>query len=154
MKKWLFVLFLMLLVLIPSIAHAGSPTCTDVTNISTQSYTADPSDCIIRVNNAFSSTDMVIYLPEDGGTFTVQNGASYDGDDCENYGTDEDPFIVCEPQGILVLSLHSGYTVDGSEAGVEDAGQYLQGSPHRSSDTFTFNGDTGNWDTTYDYWYP
>jgi len=146
-------LITLFLLSICSVAYAGAPDCTTVTDVTSgDSYTASASDCIIRVSVAPSHTAFVVNLPEDGDTFTVQNGAQPYSDDYCDYD-DIDQIWICYPRAIEVYSLDRNNTVDGSGS-VTDAGMYIQGGgEYRSSDTFTWDG-TSNWNTTYDVWYP
>lgn len=150
-KILILALFLSIL---PLNALAGAPNCTDVTNVTTgDTYTASPSDCIIRVSRPFNSSTFEVNLPEDGDTFVVQNGAPYTDDECDNAGPEEEPIYICYPRSITVYSLDRVHnTVDGSGS-VTNGGNYLLGDPYRSSDTYTWD-SVSNWGASYDVWYP
>lgn len=144
-------LFLALLLSCP--AFAGAPECTDVTEVTSgDTYTADPSDCIIRVNVPFSHDSFEVNLPEDGGTFTVQNGAEYSSDQCDY--DDIDDIYICYPRSITTYSLDRFHnTVDGTGSATA-TGMYVRGDfQYRTSDTFTWDGSS-NWGVAYDVWFP
>lgn len=153
MKPIKFVSFILFLALLPFKALAGAPSCTDVVHITSgDAYTASASDCIIRINVPFDHAAFEVNLPEDGDTFTIQNEAAYEGDQCDYDEVDQ--IYICYPRAIEVYSLDRiHHTVD-STGSVTDTGMYVQGeSNYRSSDTFTWD-DVSNWGANYDVWYP
>lgn len=151
--SFIFFSLVFALFLVPA-AQAGAPNCTDVTYVTTgSSYTASPTDCVIRVVRPFSNSSFEVNLPENGDTFVVQNGAPYTDDQCDNAGTEEEPVWICYPRSITVYSLDRVHnTVDGANS-VTNAGMYLLGEGYRSSDTFVWDA-VSNWVMTYDIWYP
>ncbi len=134
-------------------AHAGAPNCTGVTDVTSgNSYYADPSDCIIRVNVPFSFTAFTVYLPDgQDAVFTVQNDADYESDHCEDYGDEEyGPFIVCQPRAIEITSTGYSSTID-SENSKTQAGFYLEGYERRQQAYLEWNGSS-NWSFTESDW--
>lgn len=149
MKKSIVLMFLFF----SQLAWAGAPNCTTVTDVTAgNSYTASAADCVIRVNRPFSFTSFEVNLPEDGGTFKVQNGASYAGDQCDY--DDVDQIYICYPRAITTYSLDRVHNTVDTANSVTETGMYVQGGgEYRSSDTFTWDGSS-NWGAAYDAWYP
>lgn len=145
------VFFAIIFSVINTFVFAGSPTCTTVTNVTTgDSYTADVSDCVIKITRPQSFTSFNLYLPETGGTYTVQNGAELNTDYCADYGDEQSgPIIICQPRAITVFSLDSNNTVGNTQSDTM-TDMYLQEDPHRASNTYTWNG-VNNWDVDYGY---
>lgn len=146
-------IILISLLFLAQLAWAGAPDCTDVTDVTSgNSYTAAASDCIIRVNLPFSYVSFEVNLPEDGGTFKVQNGAAYAGDQCDYNDIDE--VWICYPRAITIYSLDRYHNdVDHADSVTENGMYIMGGGEYRTSDTFTWDGSS-NWDTAYDVWYP
>lgn len=151
-----FVIFSICSTLFHNFAFAGSSSCTDVTELTSgDTYTASDSDCVINVNLPFNNASFVLTLPETGGTYTVYNGVSLASDHCEDYGDEESgPEIICQPRAITVRTEHPT-VVDGHQThfvfgsdDFTDAGYYLQDSPFRSLNTFTWDGNS-NWDVSF-----
>lgn len=133
--------------LIVSTSYAGSPSCSDVTQITASgNYAASNSECIISVEKTFSEYT-VVHLPPGasiGDKFTVQDNTSYTLDYCADYGDPGEPLIVCNPAGVIIDAVDA--TVDGSQS-ITLSGYYYQEMPLRQRVIFIFDGS--DWNATY-----
>lgn len=149
MKKYF--VFIALMFAVPTVACAGSASCSGTTVISAFGVNVNlTSQCILSVEKSFVEAT-VFHVPSSatiGDEFTIEVNTPYNIDSCDFYIDEEtqERIDYCWPSTVSLLTP-SGVSIDGSSI-VELVGFYSPLNPYRQRVKIVYAG-SGLWNATY-----